>query len=102
MLVGGGRDGVVYVWDAGATPIKCIARLQGGHANAVCSVEMLQDERLLSASIDGKVSIWDGEWTRQRRATARCNLLKEDLMAAAWNPERGGAEWRILQECMAE
>lgn len=100
MLVGGGRDGVVYVWDATATPIKCIARLRGGHAAAVCSVELLQNETLLTASIDGRVSIWDGEWTRQRRATARCKILKEDLMAAAWNPERGGAEWLILQECM--
>jgi WD40 repeat protein len=99
ILIGGGRDGTLYVWDCMGFSIRCMARLDGGHSTVICDVALLRDGTLLSLSIDGTACVWDCEWLPRRRAMARCADIKENLMAAAWNPERVGGEWLVLEEC---
>jgi hypothetical protein len=43
----------------------------------------------------GCLSVWDPDHACRTRSHGRCKDIKEDLMRAAWNPERSGAEWLI-------
>jgi WD40 repeat protein len=59
---------------------------------------VMTDERA-GADVDvedvGCLSVWDPDYGYRMRSHARCKDIKEDLMRAAWNPERLGAEWLI-------
>jgi WD40 repeat protein len=59
---------------------------------------VMTDERA-GADVDvedvGCLSVWDPDHACRTRSHGRCKDIKEDLMRAAWNPERSGAECLI-------
>jgi WD40 repeat protein len=56
----------------------------------------LPDGSVLVGYTNGMVGRLTIPGTSRQRVIGRCRDLKEALMTAAWNPERTGAEWLIL------
>lgn len=57
-LASGGADGSWHVWDVRQTKALPVMEQPQAHGGAVTSVS-LQGERLLSASLDGRATLWD-------------------------------------------
>lgn len=94
LLVVGCSDGNLYAWDTHTYEYK---EPIGKKADWPYAMKALPDGRLLTGGGAGLVDLFEFS-TERKRAIGRCKSIKEDLMAAAWNPARAGAEWLIMQE----
>ena len=90
-LLVGCSDGVLNTWDLSTGEYKGVV---GKKIDWPYVMKALPDGRVLMGGGAGLVDLFEFS-TEQGRAVGRCKAVKEALMAAAWNPERAGAEWLI-------
>lgn len=84
-------DGNLHTWNLRTYKYN---RPIGKKLDWAYTMKALPDGRLLTGGGAGLVDLFEfGDG-----AISLCKSIKEDLMAAAWNPERAGAEWLIMQE----
>lgn len=91
-LVVGCTDGKLHIWDLHISEYKGIV---GEKIDWPYVMKALPDGRVLMGGGAGLVDLYEFN-TERERAIGRCKAIKEALMAAAWNPERAGAEWLIF------
>jgi WD40 repeat protein len=59
-LASGGMDGQVLVWDVASRQGQGVCRLRlKGHTSCITALAQLPDERIVSASRDGSIKLWD-------------------------------------------
>ena len=88
VLITGGDLPNVHAWDGEAgTP----AAVYAGHAAALSSVAMLDNERLVSASADGSVKVWqrNAPWRLERTigSLEQPDLISHRVLSLDFNPD---------------
>lgn len=94
-------DAQIQMWDlrVNRVSVETCANSSGFDMVRLDNGQIVMSDERKGADADvedvGCLSVWDPDYACRTRSHGRCKDIKEDLMRAAWNPERLGAEWLI-------